>query len=90
MNNDIEFIDLNQITKHYKDPASDIRFQALRGVDLKIKQGSMISIIGPSGAGKSTLLNILGGMVRPSTGTIFVDGHPLHSLSGDQLNIFRN
>ena len=89
MNSDIEFIDLNQITKHYKDPASDIRFQALRGVDLKIKQGSMISIIGPSGAGKSTLLNILGGMVRPSTGTIFVDGHPLHSLSGDQLNIFR-
>ncbi len=89
MSSDIEFIDLNQITKHYKDPASEIRFQALRGVDLKIKQGSMISIIGPSGAGKSTLLNILGGMVRPSTGTIFVDGHPLHSLSGDQLNIFR-
>ena len=89
MSSDIEFIDLNQITKHYKDPASDIRFQALRGVDLKIKQGSMVSIIGPSGAGKSTLLNILGGMVRPSTGTIFVDGHPLHSLSGDQLNIFR-
>ena len=38
MNSDIEFIDLNQITKHYKDPASDIRFQALRGVDLKINK----------------------------------------------------
>ncbi|MHA2501459.1 MAG: ABC transporter ATP-binding protein [Candidatus Kariarchaeaceae archaeon] len=83
------FISLNQVTKHYKDPASDVRFQALRGVDLQIKQGSMASIIGPSGAGKSTLLNILGGMVRPSTGTVTIDGFPLHSLSGDELNLFR-
>lgn len=82
-------IQLNQVTKHYKDPASDIRFQALRGVDLNIEQGSMAAIIGPSGAGKSTLLNILGGMIRPSTGSVVVDDHPLHSLSGDQLNNFR-
>jgi len=82
-------IQLNQVTKHYKDPSSDIRFQALRGVDLNIKEGSMAAIIGPSGAGKSTLLNILGGMIAPSTGSVVVDNHPLHSLQGDQLNQFR-
>ncbi len=86
---DNEFIYMNQITKHYKDPASDVNFQALRGIDLKIKKGTLTSIIGPSGAGKSTLLNILGGMTRPSTGTVFVDNMPIHSLDEHKLNYYR-
>ena len=45
------FIEINQVTKNYKDPASDIYFQALRGIDLRIKEGTLSSIIGPSGAG---------------------------------------
>ncbi len=87
MNN--EFIQLNQVTKNFKDPASDIYFQALRGIDLHIKQGTLSSIIGPSGAGKSTLLNILGGMTKPSTGTVIVDELPIHSLDEAGMNHYR-
>ena len=53
------FLRLEQVTKNFKDPASDIYFQALRGIDLKIKKGTLSSIIGPSGAGKSTLLRCI-------------------------------
>ncbi|MCY3410943.1 MAG: ABC transporter ATP-binding protein [Candidatus Heimdallarchaeota archaeon] len=84
-----DFINLNQVTKAYRDPASDIYFQALRGIDLTIREGTLSSIIGPSGAGKSTLLNILGGMTKPSTGTITVDGLPIHSLDESGLNYYR-
>ncbi|MHA2100352.1 MAG: ABC transporter ATP-binding protein [Candidatus Kariarchaeaceae archaeon] len=83
------FIQLNHITKNYKDPASGISFQALRGIDLEIAEGSFSSIIGPSGAGKSTLLNILGGMSKPSTGSVFVDGMPIHSLDDIQMDRYR-
>ncbi|MHA2249297.1 MAG: ABC transporter ATP-binding protein [Candidatus Kariarchaeaceae archaeon] len=84
-----EFIRINQLTKNYKDPASDIYFQALRGIDLDIKEGTLSSIIGPSGAGKSTLLNIIGGMAKPSTGSLYVDGLPIHSLDENGLNYYR-
>lgn len=84
-----DFITINQVTKNYKDPASDVYFQALRGIDLRIKQGTISSIIGPSGAGKSTLLNILGGMTLPSTGTVMVDNLPLHALDEAGLNYYR-
>ena len=87
MSND--FITINQVTKNYKDPASDIYFQALRGIDLRIKEGSISAIIGPSGAGKSTLLNILGGMTQPSTGTVVVDTLPLHAIDEAGLNYYR-
>jgi ABC-type lipoprotein export system ATPase subunit len=89
MSNNNDFITINQVTKNFKDPASDIYFQALRGIDLRIKEGTISSIIGPSGAGKSTLLNILGGMTLPSTGTVVVDNLPLHSLDEAGLNYYR-
>ena len=89
MSNKNGFLRLEQVTKNYKDPASDIYFQALRGIDLKIKKGTLSSIIGPSGAGKSTLLNIMGGMTKPSTGTIIVDELPIHSLDESGLNYYR-
>ncbi len=82
------FIHLNQITKHYKDPSSEVYFQALRGIDLQINQGTITAIIGPSGAGKSTLLNILGGMIKPSTGALFVDNLPVHKLGEDGLDYY--
>lgn len=88
MNNQ-SFIHVDQITKNYRDPASNIYFQALRGIDLKIKQGTISTIIGPSGAGKSTLLNIIGGMVRSSTGNISVNGAILNSLSDRDLVSYR-
>lgn len=89
MSNGKSFIDVDSVTKHYKDPASEINFQAIRGIDLKLEQGSLSAIIGPSGAGKSTLLNILGGMTKPSTGSVYVDDLPLHNLDTDGLDYYR-
>ena len=83
------FIDIDQVTKNYRDPASNIYFQALRGIDLKIKQGTISTIIGPSGAGKSSLLNIIGGMIRSSTGNVSVNGTVLNSLSDRDLVLYR-
>lgn len=62
----------------------------LKGVDVHINKGEMISIIGASGAGKSTLLHILGTLDKPDSGEIFIDNVPVHSLSGKSLADFRN
>ena len=48
--------------------------QVLRGIDLEIKKGEVVSIVGPSGAGKTTVLNILGGMDQATSGEVLVDG----------------
>jgi len=83
------FIEVERVTKNYQDPYSGVYFQALNGVDLRIKQGTLSSIVGPSGAGKSTLLNILGGMIKPSTGKVTIDGLPIQSLTQADLNNYR-
>ena len=62
---------------------------ALKGVDLDIPTGQFIAIMGPSGSGKSTLLYLLGGLDRASEGEIAVAGHPLASMSGEELATFR-
>ena len=62
---------------------------ALANIDLEIAPGEMVSLIGPSGSGKSTLLNLIGGLDRPSSGEISIDGHALSSLSDDQLTRVR-
>ncbi len=63
---------------------------ALRGVDLCIEQGEMVSIIGPSGSGKSTLLGILGGLDKPTSGKISIDGVDITRMNEDQLTELRN
>src|SRR5881392_3995274 len=62
---------------------------ALEGIDLQIDRGHMVSIVGPSGSGKSTLLNLIGGLDRPTSGDIFVDGENLRELSDDDLTRVR-
>ncbi len=62
----------------------------LRGVDLEIEDGEMVSIVGPSGSGKSTLLHAIGGLDRDFEGTIEVDGRNLQSLSDVALSDYRN
>lgn len=62
----------------------------LKGVDVHIHKGEMISIIGASGAGKSTLLHIMGTLDKPDSGEIFINNTPVHSLSGKALADFRN
>ncbi len=64
--------------------------EVLKGVDVDIKQGEMVSIIGSSGAGKSTLLHILGTLDKPDAGQVFINNQPVHQLSGKKLAAFRN
>ena len=63
--------------------------KALRGVDLEIERGSFTCIVGPSGHGKSTLMHLIGGLDRPSGGSVQIDGQELFSLGGKQLAALR-
>ncbi len=62
----------------------------LKGVDLNVEKGEIVSIVGSSGAGKSTLLHILGSLDTPDAGTIFINNEPVHLLKGRKLANFRN
>ena len=62
---------------------------ALDGIDLHIERGEMVSLVGPSGSGKSTLLNLIGGLDRPSSGEIRIDGRSVATLSDDELTRLR-
>lgn len=62
---------------------------ALDGVDLAVEKGEFVAIVGTSGSGKSTLLHMLGGLDRPTSGTVTVDGRELSTLKDEQLTIFR-
>ncbi len=62
----------------------------LKGVNIAVEQGEIVSIVGSSGAGKSTLLHILGSLDTPDAGTIMVNNIPVHSLKGRKLAAFRN
>ncbi len=80
----IEIIDLH---KSYTETA--VHVHALRGVDLTIEKGEFTAIVGPSGSGKTTMLNIIGGLDRPSSGTIKIRGNDISNLSDNQLIDFR-
>ncbi len=62
----------------------------LRGINIEIQAGELVSIVGPSGSGKSTLLGILGGLDTPTTGTIEIDGINISKMNEDQLTEIRN
>jgi lipoprotein-releasing system ATP-binding protein len=77
-------IEINNITKSFG------ALQVLKGIDLQIGKGEVVSIVGPSGAGKTTLLQIIGTLDKPDTGTVCIDGVNVTSLSQKQLSDFRN
>jgi putative ABC transport system ATP-binding protein len=79
-------IALRGVSKYYEGKS---RVVALDSVDLHVERGEMVSIVGPSGSGKSTLLNLIGGLDRPSTGEIHIDGQTVAALSDDDLTRLR-
>ena len=80
-------VQLHQVTKDYgKD---GVVTRALRGVDLQIAPREFTAVVGPSGSGKSTLLNIVGGLDRPTSGWVQVDGRRLDELSDTDLALLR-
>lgn len=81
-------ITLHQVTKSYKVGRQKI--QALAGVSLQIHQGEFVALTGASGGGKSTLLQLMGGLDKPTEGTVVVDGVDLHKLRDGALSKFRN
>ncbi|UKK59989.1 ABC transporter ATP-binding protein [Prevotella communis] len=77
-------IDIKNITKSFGS------LQVLKGIDLHIDKGEVVSIVGPSGAGKTTLLQIIGTLDKPDTGSVCVDGIDTTTLSQKALADFRN
>ncbi len=77
-----------ELTKTYK--SGEDKFNALDSVSLTIDKGEFVAILGRSGSGKSTLMHLIGGLDKPTTGTIEVDGQDLGKLNGGQLARYRN
>ena len=81
-------IEVKGLSKHYRD--GDRLVKAVDHVDLGIAPGDFLSIVGHSGSGKTTLLSLLGGLTRPTSGTVEVEGVDLWSISDDELARLRN
>ena len=69
--------------------SGDTEVRALDGVDLTVEKGEFVAVVGTSGSGKSTLLHMLGGLDRPTSGSVTVDGKDIFSLKDEELTIFR-
>ena len=80
-------LETKELKKYYGTGETMVR--ALDGVSLAVEQGTFLAIVGTSGSGKSTLLHMLGGLDRPTSGTVTVDGKELSTLKDEELTIFR-
>ena len=81
----VEAID---VTRSYQ--LDGLRVEALRGVTMTVEQGDYVAVVGPSGSGKSTLMHLLGGLDRPTTGSLRVGGREVSSMTQDELAEVRN
>ncbi len=80
-------LETNDLTKVYG--SGDTQVRALDGVSLSVEKGCFLAVVGTSGSGKSTLLHMLGGLDRPTSGAVTVDGRELSALKDEALTIFR-
>ena len=83
----MEILRVENLTKIYGKGENEVR--ALDGVSFSVNKGEFIAVIGPSGSGKSTLLHILGGVDRPTSGRVLMDGKDVYAQNEEQLAVFR-
>jgi len=83
----MSIIRIEKLSKTYKMGPNEVK--AVDDVSFEVKKGEFVAIIGPSGSGKSTLLHLIGGVDRPTSGKIYIDGTDIYKLNESQLAIFR-
>lgn len=83
----MKILETKQLKKYYG--SGDTLVKALDGINLSVEQGEFVSIVGTSGSGKSTLLHMLGGLDRPTSGVVRVEGRDISKLKDEELTIFR-
>ena len=83
----MEILKVSHLKKKYGKGATEV--MALDDVTFSVEKGEFVAIVGASGSGKSTLLHILGGVDRPSSGEVLVDGENIYKLDENNLAIFR-
>ena len=83
----MEILRTENLCKSYKEGENKVH--ALKDVNISINKGEFVAIVGPSGSGKSTLLHLLGGVDRPTSGKVFINGVDIYSLNEKDLAIFR-
>ncbi|MFX1512433.1 MAG: ABC transporter ATP-binding protein [Promethearchaeota archaeon] len=89
MDNNEYILELRDVHKIYAQGTPN-EVHALRGVNLRIRRGEMAAIMGPSGCGKTTMLHVIGGLSKPTSGTVLIDGLDLATFSDTKLAAFRN
>ena len=83
----MKILSTNNLRKIYGSGENEVH--ALDGVEINVEKGEFVAIVGTSGSGKSTLLHMLGGLDRPTDGSVTVDGKDIFSLKDEELTIFR-
>ena len=83
----MEILKVENLCKTYGKGENEVR--AVNNVSFKVEKGEFVAIIGASGSGKSTLLHLLGGVDRPTSGKVYIDGKDIYTLNNDNLAIFR-
>ena len=83
----MEILKVENLTKTYGKKDTEVK--ALDNISFSVNKGEFIAIVGASGSGKSTLLHLIGGVDKPTSGKVFIDGTDIYSLNNDKLAIFR-